>query len=359
MIEIKRCPECDIPEPFAQGQMWLNNGDIVQRVNPRARIAFVERENLDPLFANIGDIIGVPIEPFIVNIAARGTERFMRQLIPDEAKEMIQAKSMQPAAFAETILTYCHIIGYGKYEFVDSRYERDPDDYAVIRIHDPFSVPEAAGAIAGVLSAMVGGEHAVSYEEISPGLYEFTTRWTEYPEVYKERLQIQEYVHKDEDIELEHCGTCGCPRALSAYRWDLDNGTIKQKITGKRMTTLGPELLDPVFTALEQELGEAIPRAVVEAQRRFIRTGIYTLDVMEAEEDLRTQLALRGLGNLHYFKIDEQGAHLDLHNPCLHLIVAGMVQGNFEMAFGVESDIEWELNGQGNLEVQVTPKTSM
>jgi hypothetical protein len=359
MLEVDRCPECEVPEPFNQGQMWLNNGDIVQRANDKARMAFIECENLDPLFKNIGDIIGMPIERFVINITARATKQFMTQLIPKEVKEMIRSKQIDPETYIDTILTYCHIIGFGKYEFVDYRYERDEDDYTFLRIEAPFSVPEAAGAIAGVVSAMVGGEHAVSYQEISPGLYEFTTRWTEYPEVLKEKLQLHEYDHVKGDIELERCGTCGCPKALSGYKWELGKGIIKQADTGRRMAVLGPELLDPIFLALEAELGDAIPEAVVEAQRRFVRTGFYTIDMMEADEDLRTQLALRGLGNLYGFKIDEKGAHLLLRNACMHLIVAGMVQGNFEMALDRESYVEWELSDEGNLEVEVKPRPVM
>jgi hypothetical protein len=339
--------------------MWLNNGDIVQRVNPEARMAFMECESLDPLFKNIGDIIGMPIERFIINIASRGTEVFMNELIPKEVKEMVRDKQMDPQAFTETILTFCHIIGYGRYESMDYRYERDEDDFLILRIEAPYSVPEAAGAITGVLSALVGGEHSVSYEEISPTLYEFTTHWTQYPEVLREKLRLHEYRRQDGDIELERCGTCGCPKALSGYEWDLDKGIIKHIYTGRRMAVLGPEMLDPIFTALEDELGDAIPRAVVEAQRRFIRTGFYSIDVMEADEDLRTQLALRGLGNLHAFKIDEKGAHMHLRNACLHLIVAGMLQGSFEMAFDRESDVEWELSEEGDLEVEVKSRAVM
>ncbi|MDY6796525.1 MAG: hypothetical protein SWK76_14795 [Actinomycetota bacterium] len=280
----------------------------------------------------------------------------MNRLFPDEVKDMIRSKRMDPRAFADTILTYCHAIGYGRYEFVGLRYERDAGDYSTFRIQAPFSVPEAAGAIAGVVSAMVGGEHDVSYKQLSPGLYEFTTSWAEYPEVLKERLRLQEYAHEDGDIELEVCPTCGCPKALSSYDWDLEKGIIKQVYTGRRMTILGPELPDPIFTALEWELGDAIPRAVVEAQRRFVRTGFYTLDIMEADEDLRTQLALRGLGNLVDFEIDGRGAYLHLRNACLHFIVIGLVQGNFEMAFDTESGVEWNLSEQGDLEVQVTPR---
>jgi len=358
-MDVGFCPECKVPEPFNQGQVWLNNGDIVQGVNPEARLGFIECENLDPLFEKIGDIIGVSIESMVVNITARGTERYMSNLVPESIKEMVQAKQMDPTVFLSPILTYCHIIGYGKYEFLDSRYERDADDYSTLRIDAPFSVPEAAGAIAGVTSALVGGEHAVTYKEISPGLYEFTTNWTEYPEVLVERLQTAPYHHRDGDIELERCATCGIPKELSGFRWYLDRGLIVNKHTGRRMAILGPELLDVLFKALEAELGETIPAAVVEAQRCFVKTGFYSIDEISDEGDFRAQLALRGMGNLREIKIGSQGIHLRIDSVAGYLLTVGMVQGLFEVAFDIDSNVEWELSEEGDLEVDVIPKAVM
>jgi len=358
-MDVNVCPECKVPEPFNQGQVWLNNGDIVQRANARVRLCFIECENLDPLFENIGDIIGMPIEPLVINIAARGTEKYMDSLIPEAVKEMIEAKQMDPQIFAETIMTYCHIIGFGKYEFVDARYEKDKEDYSTFRIEAPFSLPEAAGAITGVVSAMVGGEHAVTYREISPGLYEFITRWTEYPEVLKEKLQTSPHRHRDGDLELERCTTCGVPAALSGFRWHLDRGLIINGHTGRRMAMLGPELLDALFRALEAELGETIPRVAVEAQRRFTKTGFYSIEEVSDEGDFRTQLALRGLGNLQEIKMGSRGMSMRIDNAAGHLLTVGMAQGLFEMAFDVESDVEWELSEEGDLELEVRPKAVM
>jgi hypothetical protein len=354
-MDVNMCPECNIPEPFNAGQVWLNNGDIVQKINPEARLGFIECENLDPLFANIGDIIGMNIENMVSNITARGTEKYMSVLIPEAIKAMVQAKQMDPNSFVGPIVTYCHIVGFGKYKIIDSRYERDEDDYSITRIEAPFSVPEAAGAIAGVLSATVGGEHAVSYKEISPGVYDFTTIWTEYPEVLVEKLQTSAYQHRDGDIELERCATCGLPTALSAYSWYLDRGLIVNRRTKRRMAVLGPELLDVLFKVLEAELGEAIPAAVVEAQRRFVKTGFFSIDELSDEGDFRVQLALRGMGNLKELRMGSQGMNLRVDNAACNLLMVGMVQGLFEMIFDVDSSVEWQLSGEGNLEVDVKP----
>ena len=74
MLEPDICSECKVPEPFNQQQDWLNNGDVVQRANHAARIALIDCENLDPLFANVGDILGLSIEHFLMKISGRGNQ---------------------------------------------------------------------------------------------------------------------------------------------------------------------------------------------------------------------------------------------------------------------------------------------
>jgi hypothetical protein len=355
MLEISTCPECNVPMPFSAGQAWLDNGDIVQKVNESARMVFMECENLDPLFANIGEIIGFPIEELIANITARGAAIYMERLIPDELKELIRSRNIDLGFLINSVIHYSHVLGYGKYEFVGFRYEGDAEDYYKQRVLRPFSLPEAAGNLAGVLIAAVGGEHSVRYEEISPQLYEFTTGWTEYPETVKERLRLKGYEHRGGDLELERCASCGCPRALSRFRWSLGNGIIENRLTGRRMALLGAEFLDNVFEALREELGETIPEVVIEAQRRFTKTGFYFIEQVQNEEELRTQFALRGLGNLRMLRMGTRGLRMRVENAAAYLMTVGMAQGLFEMALDVDSHVEWEISKQGELLVEVTP----
>jgi hypothetical protein len=357
-MEVNSCPECGVPGIFNERQIWLNNGDIVAGPEKKNRLGFIECENLDPLFKEIEEIIGISIEPLVVNITARGVEQYTLNLIPDEIREMVKAKQLDPGTLAGPILEYCHILGYGRYQMVDSRYERDDDDYSILRIEAPFSVPEAAGSIAGVISGLAGGENAVTYKEISPGLYEFVTRRTKYPEILKEKMKTAPYSHKDGDLELERCATCGAPEGLSAFKWDLDRGLILNKRNGRRMAILGPELLDILFDALEAELGETIPAAVVEAQRRFVKTGFYSIDEIRDEGDFRTQLALRGMGNLRELTMRPQGIHMRIDNVAGYLLTVGMVQGLFDVAFDIDSNVVWELTEEGDLDMEVKPKPS-
>lgn len=272
---------------------------------------------------------------------------------------MVQSRELKPDSVIQSIPTLCQVIGYGQYEFVDYRLQKDDDDYSRLRIAEPFSVPETAGSFAGTVASLVGGDHAVSYEEISPGLYEFVSCWTKYPETLREAMRVHDYSHKDGDVEYERCATCGCPKALAGFRWHLDRGLIVNRQTGRRMALLGHELLDFTFKALERELDEILPQVVVEAQRRFVKTGFYSIEDARDETDFRAQFALRGLGNLREWKMGMQGMSMNIENAACYLMTVGMAQGLFELALDTESFVEWELSAEGDLEIEVTPRSSI
>ncbi len=349
------CGKCDTPERFFQLHTWLTNGDIVQATNHQSRMAMVECETVDPVFREVGKAIGVSIDHLVINIIARGTQMYMDSLIPPAVKEMMRAKALDVRDFSQGVMDICHAIGYGRYRFLDYRYENDDRDFCRISIYRPFSILETSGAFAGVIASSVGGEHSVTYEEVEPGLFELTTNWTTYPEVLKERLQLGLYSPANGDVELEKCPDCGTPLLLSSMcDWDLENGIITNRQNGYRMTVLGPGLMDTVFEALEWELGEEIPRLVVDAQRRFAREGFAPIDFSLPFEEVRAHMAVRGLGNLREHAMDASGATLRLENSCMRLPLVGLLQGGFEQKYGVESRVDWKVSAEGSLEVEVS-----
>jgi len=164
------------------------------------------------------------------------------------------------------------------------------------------------------------------------------------------------FKHSGGDIELKRCSTCGGPSALSLYQWDLEAGIIRSTLTGRRMALLGPHVVDPTFQELERELGEEISQVVIEAQRRFTKTGLYTVAEVVREEAVRADLALRGLGNVRELTMGKQGIVLRVEHVALHLMVIGLAQGLFELAFGQESEASWTLSEDGTLELTLIPK---
>jgi hypothetical protein len=182
-----------------------------------------------------------------------------------------------------------------------------------------------------------------------------TVRQSAYRDELKDRLMLRPYNPRRGDIELSRCPACGGPDSLRRYDWDTRSGVIRSITTGRRMALVGPPMIDVVFEELEKELGGTIPEVVVEAQRRFVRNGLYSVSEIQGEIWLRDQFARRGLGCVETMKLSSAGMRLDLANAALHLMLVGFIQGLFELAYGLESKVEWELDADNRLEVEVTP----
>jgi len=354
-MDLKPCPECGVPEIITSEQQWLNNGDIVHTREQTSRIVFIETENLDPLFRSIAQIIGTDIERMIITATRRGYRVYLGAFVPEETREKIRKKELDYMPIVESFMQLGGLNGVGKYSFVGMRYEQDDDDFNITRISEPFSIPMTISAHLGALELVTGVDHGYTCEEVSPDLYEIRVFPSPHPKELSKRLWFEPYHHREGDLELERCPTCGGPKILGGYQWYSDRGVIVNKTTRRRMSIQSDALLDPVFNEREAELGDTVPRAVVEAQRRFTRSGFYTMDDITDEGDFRTQLALRGLGNLKELDMKKKGMSVRLENVVLPLIVIGLSQGFFEMGFGVDTTVDWELSEDGDLQVEVKP----
>ena len=364
MPEVKRCEECGVPLLITSDRLWLNSGVIVQKSNQAQRTGFIETENLDPLYANIERIIGVPIEHLIVDVTRKGGADYARGILPPNMREMISDGKLTLEAVFSGLLRYSELMGYGKAELVelhydikrDTRFENHIGDYFIDRVKNPYSIIPLAGVYTGGCEVVTGSPFGVDYYEISPGLYELKFIVSEHDEELEDRLEVKAYRHRDGDIDLERCQTCNAPKGLSKFKWDEDNGFIINNWTSRRMTMVGPYVMDPLFEELEKELGDGIPSAVVESQRLFTKTGFYSIEEVTEEEDFRTQLALRGMGNVREVSMNAKGFRMRIDNAGCYLMAVGMAQGMFEIAFDVDSNVEWQVSEDGDLEVEVTPK---
>jgi|BarGraNGADG00312_2_1021985.scaffolds.fasta_scaffold15219_2 hypothetical protein len=352
MVDVDRCQECGIPTQTVESHEWLNSGVIVRKDDSSLRMAFVECENLDPLFDGIVQIIGVPIEHIVIDCERKGNRDYCNPTIPQEVKDLVRKGDLPLVSIIDAMTLTASTNGLGRFELKDESL----GEFITVISYDAHSVPITLGDIAGGCEAVMGDEYSrVTYKELSPHEYEMTAMPSGFPANLEGRLERKEYHLREGDIELERCSTCGGPLAFSRFKWDLDMGTIKSDSTGRRVGIVYPPVLDPIFGELEKELGETIAPVVLEAQRRFTKTGFYSVNEIKDVERFRNQLALLGMGNLREFKMDPKGLHLSLDNACMHLMVVGMIQGLYEIAFDKESSVEWELSEEGDLHADVTP----
>jgi hypothetical protein len=121
------------------------------------------------------------------------------------------------------------------------------------------------------------------------------------------------------------------------------------------MALFDPAAMDTVFEDLEDELGDPVPAAIIEAQRRYGKYSMSAENWRRSGYDFKSWAALRGLGNITNFKADEKQLSLTLENPSMHLALVGMAQALYELAWGAESSTyEWHRTDGGDLIINVT-----
>ncbi len=358
MPEMNVCESCGVPLFVSSQHEWRNNGVILASRETRHRLAFFECGNLDPLFRGIEEILGIPIQHIILDTARRSTRSYMERVVADDLIDLIRSGGIDLKLVIDSTFLIWRAMGYGKLSLVNVRYEHDSGDFITVLAERPYSVPLSVGNFAGAIEALVGYEPGIDYEETRPGVFKITIVEAENPAELKERLRWKDYdrEYKEGDNEFERCPGCGAPAALGECTWDQANGSIRSTVTGRRMVMAGPSMIDPIFDELEAELGDTIPRVVVEAQKRFIRSGFFAVAEVESEENMRMQLAMRGMGNLKELSMGREGVRARIENPALSLLVVGLTQGLYERAFDTDSEVEWELLDQGDLEVEVFPR---
>lgn len=350
------CPECSVPELLNQQLMWLDSGVIVQKRDQTHRMTFIECENLDPLFQGIEDIINVPIDRLIIAAKYRATCDYISKLIGEEVKGMLKRGEISINPLLDLSMTTGRVFGLGNITNLEVRIEQKDDDLYHQHVSEPYSLPLYLGDVTGTIEGLTESEWGFECKEMSPGVYDISLTYSAHPPEFKRRLLRKEYHHREGDIKFAACNTCGGPAALSGFKWHLDRGIILSQSTGRRMAFTGETGLEATFHELEVELGDTIPRTVVEAQKRFVKTGFYSMQDIGNEGDLRTQLGLRGLGNLKEMKLEKKGTRVCLESSTLHLLIVGLFQGLYEVNFGIDSNVEWELSEEGELELEVTPR---
>jgi hypothetical protein len=351
MAKIKLCTACGVPRRITKEHVWMPNGTIVERKNPEHRMVFIERDALIDTFAGIERILGVPIDRIIAESQRRSTFDSVDHMLSAAAKAVLRWTGTGP--ISRDIATLGRLNGMGDIRLVSFRRRQGRDDYIKLSIREPYSLAHFSGNFAGAMEAIDRREIEVTCEEISPDEYELTGRISPHPVELRERLQAKRYVFKPGDIDLAACPECGGPEALSVYAWRLERGVIENRNSGRRMIMIGPGTQETILDELTKELGDAIPQTATEAQRQLVASGFFSSEEITGTEDFRAQFAYRGLGNLREVELDKDHLHFRLENPCLHFMVVGLAQGLYEMAFGVRSEVEWELTPDGDLAVDV------
>lgn len=368
----ERCPQCGVPTQISAELVWGESGVITLAGSSMGRMVFYESRIIDNLFKGIEELIGLPIEHIVIESRRREARKFCEKRVPLEVRCELQSmmermEGGEPLAEEEKRAFFgkCKAItlgvigvgsayGYGKASLDGGWEEGAERPWRTNIVSNPYSLPFWVAGALGSVEALDGVDMWASYEEIGDDCYRVAAYPAPHPVALKERLQAKRYPFKPGDIALERCSNCGLPLGLSHYRWDLERGIITDPDNGRRMAIYSPTSLEAVLADLETELGEAVPEAVIEAQRRYVKSRVGDDNWRRGEWTFRSLTALRGLGNLTRFEVDEHRLDLTIENACLPLIVVGMAKAIYELALGYdETRHEWKMSGDGDLNITV------
>lgn len=362
MARISLCGSCGVPTTVGAELSWENNGVIVSRTSPPNRWVFYESENIDPLFHGIEELIGVPIENIVIESRRRESRRYMERLFPAEAKEafrghddpqMTAEERRKKLAAAREVLQNIYDVGrvFGYADISESPVwsTDEPHPWRFGVVHNPYSVLFQVAESLGTCEAVEGIDMWVKYEKTGEDTYNFEFYASEHPVGLADRFKRRRYDFKPGDIKYDYCPECGVPAEISRYVWDLKGGKITDPDTGRRMAIFGPQSLDSIFADLEDELGEDISRAVIEAQRRYVKSAWSEDKWLRGSEEFNRMTNLRGMGNITGFDADRDHVSVRVENTALPLFQVGIVQGLVEMAYRVDSSTcIWELHDDGD-----------
>jgi hypothetical protein len=374
MTGMQLCASCNVPRLISEVFTWEDSGIISISYSPGARMVFYESVNIDNIFHGVEELVGVPIEHIVMERKRRDTRRFMERVFAEETKilssilgeSLVDKVSAVEQGRRREILdlgdavnsratSIGMIYGYGDIRFSDLWDLWDTFPWRTQIIRNPYSVIFFSADMLATVEAFEQRDMGVKYEKVGDEIYLLAVHPGEHPIELKERLKRKSYGIKAGDIKHESCPACGIPIDVARCMWNLEEGTIIDPITRRRMAFFDPAAMDTVFDDLEAELGESVPAAIIEAQRRYGKMSMSAENWKRSGYDFKNWAALRGLGNITGFKADQKSLTLTLENPSMHLALVGMAQALYELAWGADrSTPEWHRTDDGDLIINVT-----
>ncbi|RJP30259.1 MAG: hypothetical protein C4536_10570 [Actinobacteria bacterium] len=315
--------------------------------NPDQRVIFCESEGIDMLFRNIQELVKVPIDHIIIEGKRKGAYDYFHQAFSGLKGALI--RTLMRRQFFKISTDMGALLGLGRLELAD--YAKS--EYIKIYGRNVYSVPLYSGDLAGIFNFMEGLPAIVKCEEKDGGYIFTASPNSEVQEELVARLQGKAPPRQPGNTRLERCQVCSLPVVLAEYEWDQGMGTIADPATSRCMALVGPTDIDSVFRELENELGEEIPRTILEAQRRYITSAFDRGEIGKLEEYLHRHFALRGMGNLVQVVLREDSLEATVNNASPPLLVAGILQGFFELNSGSGSSCQYDKGENGTLNVEI------
>jgi hypothetical protein len=344
----KVCQECGMPRDVAKENRWQNDGTISSfRTGPRVpvqRTLYYEVDGLNDLFMNIEKLIGQPISLIVAEGRRKNINEYLEEYF--SGLRGVAARSIGRRTVYNTIAKLGAIFGLGHFEVRDIRKGR----YVKVYGRDTYSIPLLSGDLMAAFNAVERLPASVDVEVENEGLIFTVSRSEEPEEEISSRLETPFIPTKPGSIQFERCKSCGAHIDMKHTRFDLDRGVITDETTGRRMTFTGMSNFEAILRELQVELGEEIILSILTAQKDYTKSTVQR-DEIATEADVRHFLAIRGMGNLIGYELDNGRLEAEIDNARPYTLVIGLLHGIFELLTGKEGKVDYSLAGDGTLTV--------
>jgi hypothetical protein len=357
---LERCSYCGIPIYVRAAASWNDDGTVTGRYARRTRVVQVYADEINHVLSGIGDRIGLDIGRIVVEGERKAAVQFSRDL-------MASIPSLLAAVFHNRVMARplnwflfrsAKNAGLGDGKMLEYRWGRS----LVAEFSDPFNVPILAGDILGTVEAFYGKTAEVSWEQHgSMALIKIATREGA-SHVTDERLRPVLPPTVTARVELDRCPRCGIPLEVSRrYSFDLRSGIATEVSTERRIVTVIIDSLYSVFKELANELGEEIPRMIVDLESEYIMENAPPVEpplTADAMRVLLGDLAIKGMGNPVRVSVPAEGElEVRIDNPFSEELLAGRVLGYFRALRGGAEEIEWTPDTDGFTVIRIRGTT--
>jgi hypothetical protein len=342
----KVCPECGVPKVVAKQQKWESDGTITQVQNPGYRLFLADIDGLDFLFSGLQEMLGIPIDSIITEGTRKASLLYLRHVLAGLKGKIVRAVAIRQAY--QMLSKVGVIMGYGYFELI----ERKKGEHVKIFGRDPYFLPLVVGDLLATFNVLEGTSAEVDLKEEDGGWMITMAPGEENIDLVS-RLEQIVVPAKPGTVRFARCRSCGTPVDLRSFHWDYERGSLVDNSRQRRVAVIDPEGIESVMRELEAELGEDIPRAVLDTYRRYAKEAIRGSGAHADPDRLAHWLAVVGMGNLVEHKVTDGAMEAVVENASPTLLVAGMLQGSFELATGTDSTCEYARGGDGTLAVKL------
>lgn len=349
---MRNCRECGFPKKFARFFDWRSDGTIISTDHTKisSQITFLEDGELEEVFGTLSDKIGVSVDRFLIQ-AQKGIGKAVFENIPLRHIRHIPNKRFFRPQFVASLavrMVASDFAGLGDGRVSVLKYRAG--ELLVLRFRNPCLVPLLVGSSASIYE---------SVEEMPAAEYEYgmeggdliirLSHGEQKPDT-EDRLFLEEVVPGKGPLTYDRCPSCGVPmEASSTFEWIIDEGIIRNRITGNREVIVSVQSVNAILRELESELGEEVVKIIYDAQRERSLSRLGVSGPAEPEtfiERYLEQMALRGLGYPRKYEMEGAEVRVEISNAYNQVLFAARLAACLEMAFGGESGIEWSARGR-------------